>query len=256
MLPAGDSWLSVKLFWNRGGTMEYKIIDVSRYQGRIDWRRVKADGVDGAMLKTVSTNSSFGGIYIDQTFERNYSECKRLGIPVGVYYYTYALDKGYADRELAKLKEALNGKTFELPIAIDVEDNSLSALSPDSLSDLVAYAGKVIESWGAYVSVYTYTNFKNTRLNMAKLSSYDLWQADYRGVEPQGVGMWQYTSQASVNGISGNVDMSYAYRDYPTIIKNAKLNIFTDKPIEAPIEESDNWLLKVVKAIVKFLKGI
>ena len=86
-------------------------IDVSRYQGTIDWEQVK-NKVGGAMLKTVSTNKSFGGIYIDPTFERNYQECKRLGIPVGVYYYTYAQTPERVAEELAKLREALTGKTF------------------------------------------------------------------------------------------------------------------------------------------------
>ena len=83
--------------------MEYKYIDVSRYQDKIDWQAVKNAGIQGAILKTVSTNASFGGLYIDPFFGYNYRECKRLGIPVGVYYYTYALDRGYADKELALL---------------------------------------------------------------------------------------------------------------------------------------------------------
>ena len=103
--------------------MSYKdIIDVSRYQGTIDWEQLVGK-IGGAMLKTVSTNKSFGGIYIDPQFERNYAECKRLGIPVGVYYYTYAQTKATADAELAKLHEALTGKSFELPIAVHVDDN-------------------------------------------------------------------------------------------------------------------------------------
>ena len=69
--------------------MAKKIIDVARYQGNIDWDKVKASGIEGALLKTVSTNNrEFGGLYIDPYFERNYAECKRVGIPVGAYYYT------------------------------------------------------------------------------------------------------------------------------------------------------------------------
>ena len=128
--------------------MSYKdIIDVSRYQGTIDWEQLVGK-ISGAMLKTVSTNKSFGGIYIDPQFERNYAECKRLGIPVGVYYYTYAQTKATADAELAKLHEALTGKSFELPIAVDVEDNKLKPPSAAALSELVAYAADAIERWG------------------------------------------------------------------------------------------------------------
>ena len=199
------------------------IIDVSRYQGVIDWERL-AGKIGGAMLKTVSTNKSFGGIYIDPQFERNYAECRRLGIPVGVYYYTYAQDAATVQAELAKLREALTGKTLNLPVAVDVEDNKLKPLSADALTDLVAYAADTIESWGLYAMVYTYTYYANTELDMDRLAAYDLWIADYRGQRPaRSHGMWQYTSTGQLEGIAGNVDISHAYKDYPSIITRAGL---------------------------------
>lgn len=204
------------------------IMDVSRWQGNIDWDKVKASGlVSGVMLKTVSTNRKLSkrkdGLYIDPTFERNYAECKRLGIPVGVYYYTYAVSHTSADAELALLKTALIGKTFELPICVDVEDNKLRKLSKQALTDLTAYALATIERWGFYALLYTGLNFGNTRLYMggAALRKYDVWMAAYRGDKPTPAwpfGMWQYTSTASVPGVSGNVDLSHAYKDYAKII--------------------------------------
>ena len=202
------------------------IIDVSRYQGTIDWSKVQPN-VGGAMLKTVSTNSRYGGIYIDQQFERNYAECKRLGIPVGAYYYTYAQDAATVQAELAKLHQALEGKTFTLPIAVDVEDNKLKTLSADALTDLVIAAADAIESWGLYAMVYTYTYYSNTEINMDRLAAYDLWIADYRGKRPtRKHGMWQYTSKHYMPGVpeqDGLVDMSHAYKDYPSIITRAGL---------------------------------
>ena len=213
-----------------------KGIDVARYQGVIDWEKVKAAGIKFAMLKTVSTNKNFGGIYIDPTFERNYAECKRLGIPVGVYYYTYAQDKQRADAELAMLKKAITGKVFEYPVVIDVEDNKLKPLSADALTDLVIYAAETIEKWGAYAAVYTYTYYKNTELNMKRLVPYDLWIADYRGQQPDVKhGMWQYTSKGRVDGISGNVDLNWAYKDYPAIMKANSLNDFRELPAPKPV---------------------
>ena len=98
--------------------MIYKYLDASRYQGKIDWDAVKRSGkIDGAILKTVSTNKSFGGVYIDPQFERNYSECTRLGIPVGAYYYTYAQNEAARAVELVKVRQALTGKSFQLPVA-------------------------------------------------------------------------------------------------------------------------------------------
>ena len=199
------------------------IIDVSRYQGNINWDKL-AGKIGGAMLKTVSTNKSFGGIYIDPMFESNYAACKRLGIPTGVYYYTYAQDAATVQAELAKLHQALMGKTLTLPVAVDVEDNKLKPLSADALTDLVIAAADAIESWGLYAMVYTYTYYSQTELNMDRLSAYDLWIADYRSKRPtRKHGMWQYTSTGKLDGIAGSVDISHAYKDYPTIIARAGL---------------------------------
>lgn len=205
-----------------------EIMDVSRWQGSIDWDKVKASGkVDGVMLKTVSTNRKLSnrkdGLYIDPTFERNYSECKRLGIPVGVYYYTYATDKQMAEAELALLKTALTGKTFELPISVDVEDNKIKKVSTQELTDLATYALGTIERWGFYALLYVGLCFAQTELYMggAALKKYDVWLAAYRNAKPTpgwSFGMWQYTSTTRVPGVSGNVDMSHAYKDYSKII--------------------------------------
>jgi len=210
-----------------------KGIDVSRYQGNIDWEKVKAAGIKFAMLKTVSTNKSFGGIYIDPYFERNYAECKRLGIPVGVYYYTYAQNKATADKELAMFKKAIEGKTFEYPLVIDVEDNLLKPISKAALTDLVEYAVETIESWGCYAMVYTYLYYSNTELDMNRLAKYDLWIAHYSSVcgYKKAHGMWQYSSSGKVNGVNGNCDMNWAYKDYPSIIKKAGLNGYTKKAV-------------------------
>ena len=208
--------------------MAKTIMDVSRYQGTVNWDAVKASGkIDGVMLKAVSTNYKLSkrkdGLYIDPTFERNYAECKRVGLPVGVYYYTYATDKEMADAELALLKTALTGKTFELPISVDVEDNKIKKLSTQALTDLAAYALATVEQWGFYALLYVGLNFAQTELCMggAALKPYDVWLAAYRSTKPSPgwpFGMWQYTSTASVPGVNGNVDLSHAYKDYTKII--------------------------------------
>lgn len=222
--------------------MTKTILDVSRWQGNIDWNAVKASRkIDGLMLKTVSTNSKLSkrkdGLYVDPTFERNYAECKRLGIPVGVYYYTYAVSHTSADAELAMLKTALTGKTFELPICVDVEDNKLRKLGKQALTDLTAYALATIEQWGFYALLYTGLNFGETRLYMgcAALRKYDVWLAKYprdkSKTKPEdkpktgfSFGMWQYTSTARVPGITGNADLSHAYKDYAAIIAKKGLD--------------------------------
>ena len=114
----------------------FTVLDVSRWQGRIDWDTVKASGrVHGVMLRALGSRG--GTPYIDPMFETNSSACIRLDIPVGVYYYSCAVTAPQRDAELALLHDALRGKRLQLPAAIDVEDARLRALTPDALSALV-----------------------------------------------------------------------------------------------------------------------
>ena len=203
--------------------MPRTILDVSRWQGRIDWDTVKASGrVHGVMLRVLGSKG--GKPYIDPFFARNYAECTRLGLPVGGYYYTCAVTQRQTEEELAALKTALRGKTFQLPLAIDVEDPRLRSLAPAKLSALVARAADRIETWNLYAMVYTYTNFADTALAAQPLAPYDLWLADYRGKRPaRRHGMWQYTSSGKIPGVSGPVDLSHAYKDYAGIIQRKGL---------------------------------
>ena len=200
-----------------------EIMDVSRWQGRIDWDAVKRSGkIDGVMLRVLGSKG--GKPYVDPAFERNYAACTARGIPVGGYYYTCAVTPRQTAEELAILRAALEGKTFQYPLAIDVESAGLRVLAPEALADRVAEAAAQLEAWNLYAMVYTYTNFADTALDMAALAAYDLWIADYRGTRPtRKHGMWQYTSKGRVAGIDGPVDLSHAYKDYPAIIQRAGL---------------------------------
>lgn len=209
------------------GDPPYRYIDVSRYQGAIDWAQVAAAGYKGVMLKTVSTNRKLSkradGLYIDPTFEDNYKNAKAAGLDVGVYYYTYATSEAMADAELSLLADALRGKTLEMPVAVDVEDNKFRVLGKQALTDLTAYALKKVENMGFYAQLYTYTSFAKTRLYMggAALSPYDVWLADYTGKTPAvtfNYNAHQHTSKGRVPGISGHVDLNVTTRNYPKII--------------------------------------
>lgn len=211
--------------------MSKTIMDVSRWQGKINWDKVKASGkVDGVMLRALG-NSAAGKPskpYIDPWFERNYSECTRLGIPVGVYGYFKAVSQAEADKELSMLHKLLTGKTLGLPVAVDIEDTVQAGLSKQALTDIVAHCLSTVESWGVYAMLYTGLYFGRDHLYMtgAALKPYDVWLAAYRSAKPKtdyGVGMWQYTRSGSVPGVSNGVDLSHAYKDYPAIIKRAGL---------------------------------
>lgn len=212
------------------GDSPYRYIDVSRYQGAIDWEQVAAAGYKGAMLKTVSTNRKLSkradGLYIDPTFEDNYRSAKAAGLDVGVYYYTYATSEAMADAELALVRQAVYGKELTLPVAVDVEENELKQLSTLDLSNLTAYALEQVERMGFYAQLYTYTGYKY-ELDMARLSSrWDVWLADYTGKTPKvdfKYNAHQHTSKGSVPGISGNVDLNVTTINYPKIIRKKGL---------------------------------
>jgi GH25 family lysozyme M1 (1,4-beta-N-acetylmuramidase) len=210
-------------------------MDVSRWQGRINWDKVKASGlVSGIMLRALgnSAEDAPSKPYIDPTFERNYAECHRLGIPCGVYYYCKATGTEEADAELALLRKVLTGKTVQLPVAVDIEDTYVQApLDKQTLTDIAAHALGTVERWGFYALLYVGLNFAQRELYMggAALRKYDVWLAKYprdkSKTKPDdkpktdfSFGMWQYTSTASVPGVSGNVDLSHAYKDYAKII--------------------------------------
>lgn len=219
--------------------MSKTIMDVSRWQGCIDWDKVKASGkIDGVMLRAMG-NSAEGKPskpYTDPQFARNYAECQRLGIPCGVYGYFKAVNREQADKELAYFKKLLTGRSFELPVAVDIEDEVQKPLGKAALTDIAAHCLSTVESWGVYALLYTGLWFGSTFLYMggAELKPYDVWLARYpkdqRKTKPEdkpktafAFGMWQYTSTARVRGVSTGVDMSHAYKDYASIIKRAEL---------------------------------
>jgi GH25 family lysozyme M1 (1,4-beta-N-acetylmuramidase) len=214
------------------GGPPYRYIDVSRYQGAIDWAQVAAAGYKGAMLKTVSTNRKLSkradGLYIDPTFEDNYKNAKAAGLDVGVYYYTYATSEAMADAELALVRQAVYGKELTLPVAVDVEDNRLGNLDKQRLTDLTAYALHEVEQLGFYAQLYTYTSFAKAHLFVggAALHPYDVWLADYTGKTPNvtfNYNAHQHTSKGAVPGISGNVDLNVTTLNYPRIIRKKGL---------------------------------
>lgn len=217
------------------------IMDVSRWQKRIDWDKVKASGlVSGVMLRALgnSAKDAPSKPYIDPTFERNYAECRRLGIPCGVYYYCKAVNTAEADAELALLRKVLTGKTVQLPVAVDIEDTYVQApLDKQTLTDIAAHALAAIEQMGFYAMLYTGLYFGQTNLYMggAALKKYDVWLARYprdkSKTKPEdkpktafAFGMWQYTSKGKIPGVSGGVDLSHAYKDYAKIIAKKGLD--------------------------------
>lgn len=214
--------------------MQRKGIDVSTWQGDIDWNKVKADGIEFAMIR-----SSFGkenpDKQTDNKFHQNIKNAKAAGIPVGVYHYSYALSAEDAKKEADFCLSVIKGYQLEYPVAFDIEDASQLNLGKKLITDIIMAFCERVQAAGYYVSLYTNLDWISNRIDMTRAKAFDIWLAQWssKPTYSGSFGMWQYTSGGSVSGISGNVDMNIAYYDYPSIIKAAGLNGFTaDKPEE------------------------
>ena len=192
-------------------------IDVSEHQGRIDWDAVKASGIDFAILRVGFGAPSFGG-RVDYQFNRNISECERLGIPYGVYVYSYAFDNQQAADEASVVIDCLSGHNPRLPVYYDLEDKTIIADGRQSgiASRAQTFCNK-ISSAGYKPGIYANLNWFNNILTdpVFKSGSWDHWIAQYNSQchYTGSYSFWQYTSRGKVSGISGNVDMNYAYVD-------------------------------------------
>lgn len=184
-------------------------IDVSQYQGEINWNEVAKDGIRFAIIRCGSQNNS--GVYVDKYFEKNYQGAKAAGLKVGAYIFTYAKTEEEQNEELAVWLPALEGKTFDYPVFVDAEANQLAGLS--NLTNLVKRMMDILDQKGFIPGWYSYTNFINANLDANALKDYPLWVADYRdslGYTGEHM-MWQYTSSGSVSGINGDVSLNYDY---------------------------------------------
>ena len=195
-----------------------KGVDVSEYQGTINWSKVKNDGVSFAMLRIVKGDT--GSMKVDDKFESNYKDARNAGINVGVYRYTYAKTTSEAKREAEKVLQVLNGRDLDYPVVLDIEDQSLleGGISTSTRTSIVLAFKKVIEEAGYEFAVYANKNWFDNYLDMSRLADVDLWIARWRSVDEghgySGKGnvvMWQYTDHGRVSGISGYVDMNISY---------------------------------------------
>lgn len=237
---------------NVAKTVQKRGIDVSYAQGVIDWDAVKASGqVDFAILR-----AGYGKEYsqIDDQFERNYAACKRLGIPVGVYWYSYATTAAEAEQEAKVCLQTIRGKQFEYPVAFDIEETRCFQQA-DTLC--AAFCG-ALEKTGYYTAIYTFKSALEQYFDSDTKSRYDVFlshvgvsKTDYAGA----YGLWQYSWTGCIPGISGDVDLDYAYKNYPAIIKQAGLNGFAknatttpEKPTSKPDTE-ESTLQQILKHV-------
>lgn len=201
---------------------KFKGIDISHFQGQPDFAKVKTQADFVIMQAGYGRYSS----QKDKTFERNYSECKKHGIPCGVYWFSYATTAEDARKEAQACLQVIKGKQFEYPIYFDVEGKSLVGRA--GVSAMCREFCGELEKNGYFAGIYMSRIPAQNYLTEDVKKRYALWLAEYGGaLKWQGLpGMWQYSSTGRISGIAGNVDMDECYVDYPTLIKQAGLNGF------------------------------
>lgn len=209
-VPQG-SWMDRKSY--ETGTL--KGVDVSRYQGDIDWEKVKADDISFAIIKA-------GGYryWKDAKFEYNISEANRLGIPVGVYYYCSATSVEEARRQAQFCLNLVKGYTISYPIAVDIEDKCQTELSKELLGELTKAFCDEISAAGYTPILYCSQSWLSDYIDMSYLNEVDRWVANYAGTYNKNYErqIWQCSSSATIDGIDGDVDLNFAYVDYTTMI--------------------------------------
>ena len=200
-------------------------IDVSNFQGTIDWNQVKAAGIEFAILKV-------GPVYgkPDSTFERNATECERLGIPYGVYYYSYARSVADANKEADRTLAWLGGHHPSLPVYYDLEDNYILQdpnFSKDKLAQIAQTFCNRMEAVGFKSGIYANLNWFNNYLNSPSLSGYDHWVAQYnwRCDYAGSYSFWQYSSSGNVPGVNGRCDMNYCFNGSFLNVDDGKMHI-------------------------------
>lgn len=235
----------------------YSVIDVSHWQGSINFNMVKAAGIWGVIIKA---GGSDAGLYTDPKFEEYYNAAVSAGLHVGAYYFvgkkcvTAADGTADANRFMTMLK----GKRFDLPVYMDVEAPS-PATKTGNTQAAIAFC-KAMEKAGYYAGIYAsdVSGFVN-RLNMTQLLPFTWWVARYGSAPTQAtknMTMWQYSSSGAIAGINGRVDLNHCYRDFPSIIRKAGLNghaVETDPGIdyEAEIEKLNQEIHNLTDKINK-----
>lgn len=199
-------------------------IDVSKWQGDINWNDVKSDGIDYAIIR-----AGYGKLASqkDPKFDTNMVNAEKAGIKRGVYWYSYATTVEEAYQEAEACYQVIKDYNFEYPLCFDIEEDSQRNLSTATVSAIIDAFCSSMSKKGYYVSIYSYASFLNTKVYSNVLNKYDIWVAHFNVSAPSfssPYGIWQYSSTGKVKGISGNVDMDYAYKDYPTIITTKHKN--------------------------------
>lgn len=203
--------------------MKLKGIDISKWQGNINFKEVKEAGIDFVIIR-----AGYGTTGKDAKLEANVRGCERVGLPYGFYHYSYARNLDEAKKEVNNFLNLIKNYNPTYPLYVDMEDadgyKKKYNVNYATCINICELECKAIEEAGYYAGIYANLDWLNNKINSSKLDRFDKWVAQWatKCTYAKDFGMWQYTSDGKVNGIDGRVDMNYCYKDYPTIIKKTE----------------------------------
>lgn len=217
----------------KGGDTTVKGIDVSVHNGTIDWGKVKAAGIDFAILR-----AGYGKLESqkDKQFEANYSGAKAAGVAVGAYWHSYAMDEDEARQEADVFLSVISGKQLDYPVYFDLEEKKQFDLGREKVSSIMRTFLERVEAAGYFVGLYGSASSLTTHTEDDIKRRYTIWlahwvqQTNYSG----SYGIWQHSEKGKVDGISGNVDLDIGYQDFPAKIKAKGLNGYGEEVLPNP----------------------
>ena len=191
-------------------------VDVSAHQREIDWERVKADGVDFAILRVGFRGNTVGGLKSDERFAENYVAARKAGLKLGVYFYSQAVSEAEAREEAEYVLELLDGIPFELPVFFDWEEAADGRSGGNATSRVGAWAKafcEIITAGGYEAGVYFNQRYGYSIMHLENLTDYSFWIAEYKDSQSFGyqADFWQFTGSGHVDGIDVIVDMDLMY---------------------------------------------
>ena len=204
----------------------YHGIDVSKWQGDINWKEVKKHGVDFVMIR-----SSFGDCDVDEKLKVNVKGCEKYDIPYGFYHYTYARNVNESKKEAKFFLNTIKNYSPEYPVVLDIEESFYERMSKKQVTDIICTFVEELEAAGYYAMIYSNAKFFEDNTVIERLKDYDIWVACWGDEEKlessysYHYGMWQYTDDGEIPGIDENeVDLNYAYKNYAERIRRFGLN--------------------------------
>ncbi len=186
-------------------------IDISTFQSNIDFNKVKKDGINAVIIR-----AGYGreASQKDSEFETHYKNAKAAGLKIGAYWYSYADSVEDAEREAKACLECIKGKSFDIPVYYDLEDNSQTNMSKSTLTSIAKKFCETIKSAGYKAGVYANLNWFNNYLDYSELKKlYSIWLAQYNVTNQLECDIWQNSSTGNISGVNGNVDTNIIYND-------------------------------------------